>query len=104
MKHHLFQISLKSVNFFLKTPPPGDNSALSWGGGGGGPRGLTPKIKIVDLDILFPYLQNRILNLSIVFELFAFVHFGVRDGQSFPPPGGGGEGAVRSNVGPDLFY
>ena len=49
------------------------------GGEGGGPRGLTPKIKIVDLDILFPYLRNRILNFSIVFELFAFVHFGVRE-------------------------
>ena len=64
------------------------------GGEGGGPRGLTPKIKIVDLDILFPYLRNRILNFSIVFELFAFVHFGVRVGQNFPPPWGGGGGGL----------
>ena len=71
------------------------------GAEGGGPRWLVPKLKIVDLDILFPYLRSKILNFSIVFELFAFVHFGVRIGQNSPPPGGRG---VKSNLGPDLFY
>ena len=35
IKHHLFQISLKLVNYF-KTSPTGDNSALSWGAGPSG--------------------------------------------------------------------
>ena len=63
------------IGQLFRKAPQGDNSALSWREGGW-PRGLSPKIKIVDLVILFPHIWNRIPNFSIVLESFAFIHFG----------------------------
>merc|ERR1712074_448683 len=58
----------------------------------GGPRGLTPKIKVVDLDILFPNILNRIPNFLTVLQLFVFVHFGSASDKTPPPPPPGGRG------------
>ena len=69
IKHHFFLISLKLVNYFGKLAT---GTIAHYPGGAGGPGGLTPKIKIIDLYIVFPHIWNRIPNLSIVFELFAF--------------------------------
>ena len=83
------------IGQLFRTPPPPGGQLYAILGGGRGPGGLTPKIWIIDLDIIFPHIWNRIQNFSIFLELFAFVHFGsASDKIPTPSPGGGNGGEI----------
>ena len=60
----------------------------------GGRRGLTPPTKIVVLVMLIHMQVTGFALKSIVFELFAKVHFGSDNDKAPPPPPGGGRGAL----------